>query len=132
MATSLGIGEIVADLIIPYASQMGTFGLGGIIFVLSLLLNFAMTPYAIEACVTLPFTEIVLDLGLDPNFAYNLMALGMDQLLFPYEYTDYLVVFSFGLMTMADFIKVNGIKMVISLIFIFAILMPYWMLIGLI
>ena len=132
VATQLGIGEIVAELVLPYVSQVGTFGAGGLIFVLSLLLNFAMTPYAIEACVTIPFTDIVMGLGLDPNFAYNLMALGMDQLLFPYEYTDYLVVFSFGLMSMKDFIKVNGIKMIISLIFIFVILMPYWMLIGLI
>jgi len=130
VATSLGIGQLVADLVLPYAESMGTYGTGGIIYMLSLLLNFAMTPYAIEACVTIPFTEIVLNLGLDPRFAYNLMAIGMDQLLFPYEYADYLVVFSFGLMSMGDFIKANAIKMVLVTIFLFAILLPYWGLIG--
>ena len=131
VATSLGIGNMVAEAVLPMASSLGTFGLAGTIMGLSTVLNFAMTPYAIEACLTLPFTEISLTSGLlSPRIVYYLMALGMDQLLFPYEYTDYLVIFSFGMVQMKEFMKTMGIKMVLSFVFVLCIMLPYWGLLG--
>lgn len=131
VATSLGMGQMVADMVMPMAIQMGSVGILAVIYGLTIILNFLMTPYAIHACMTVPFMNIALQMGIDP-YAVNFMLMhGSDMVLMPYEYTPYLVVFAFGMIKMKEFIKVMAVKMFVTTVLIFAILMPYWSLLGL-
>ena len=128
----LGLGQIIADIAMPIVagkSLVFTFGLTWIIIVLA---NFILTPLAIMACLSLPMAQIALNLGIDPLAIYFLMTNAYDQILLPYEYALYLIFFSFGLIYLKDFIKIMAVKMGLNLIFCLTIMIPYWMLIGLI
>ena len=78
-----------------------------------------------------PLTNIALSLGIEPYAILYAFNFGLDQVLFPYEYAIYLIYFSFGMLTMKDFIKFFGTKMVLSIIFLLVCVVPYWMVIGL-
>ena len=49
----------------------------------------------------------------------------------PDEYAIYLIYFSFGMLTMKDFVKFFSTKMVLAFIFLVVLVIPYWTLIGL-
>ena len=70
-------------------------------------------------------------MGLSPiPFAYAVNACS-EAILLPYEYVPYLIVYGFGMISMKDFIKVNILRSVLFFGGFLLILIPYWMLIGL-
>ena len=102
-----------------------------IIFAIVFLLNFAMTPLAIFALITSPMLALAVSLGYSPiPFAYAVNACA-EAILLPYEYVPYLIIFSFGMISMKDFIKVNILRSVLFFGGFLLVLVPYWMLIGL-
>ena len=131
-AGELGIGKIIAQFAAPLIEGHNLFFTFGLTWVIVVLANFILTPLAIMACLSLPMAQIALDLGIDPLAIYFLMTNAYDQILFPYEYALYLIFFSFGLIHLKDFIKIMGIKMILNFIFCLAVMVPYWMFIGLI
>ena len=104
----------------------------GLLFFLVFLLNFLLTPVAIFGVISVPMMQIALALNLPPEtFVYAIIH-SAETVIFPYEYLPYLIVYSFGMMSMKDFVKVSVIRCTIYIIGFFAILVPYWMLIGLV
>lgn len=100
-------------------------------WLLAVVVNFGLTPLAAMASFGVPITEIALSLHMQPYpilYAFNV---GLDQLLFPYEYAIYLIYFSFGMIQIKDFIKFGATKMVLSFLFLMILAVPYWKLIGL-
>ena len=129
VATSLNIGKLIAGLSLPVFNSMETFSQLGFIYLLTFLL--VMTPLAIMSTLTVPLCEIAAGIGTDPRvFVYTILH-GIEALVFPYEYVAYLVVYSFGMMTMKEFIKMNVIRTVLCFLGLMFICIPYWMLIGL-
>ena len=110
---------------------MGGFGIAGTTWLVAVLANFCLTPLAAMASFGVPLTNIALSLGIEPYAILYAFNFGLDQVLFPYEYAIYLIYFSFGMLTMKDFIKFFGTKMVLSIIFLLVCVVPYWMVIGL-
>ena len=53
--------------------------------------------------------------------------LGLDQLILPYEIGTYLIFYSMGYVTLKDFAKCGAAKMLFSIIFTLAIVIPWWM-----
>ena len=45
-------------------------------------------------------------------------------------YVNYLIFFSFGVMSMKDFAKIMGVKMIVGVIFLVTILFGWWNIIG--
>lgn len=131
VAASTGISETITDIIIPFMQDMGAFGIAGTTWLVAVLANFCLTPLAAMASFGVPLTNIALSLGIEPYALLYAFNFGLDQILFPYEYAIYLIYFSFGMLTMKDFIKFFSTKMVLSIIFLLACVVPYWMLIGL-
>ena len=130
VASSMGLGQIIADLAEPYMSGAGLLGFFAIIFLITFALNFLMTPLAIWSLITVPLMQIALDIGMNVRPVAYALVMSSEGILMPYEYVPYLVVFSFGMIKMGDFIKMNALKCVITLIGILCIQIPYWMLIG--
>lgn len=89
-----------------------------------------MTPLAMQAAFTVPLVQIAAQLGINPMAVYYIMMNGCDQIIMPYEYALYLISFAFGIIRLTDFMKLMGIKMVVNLIIAFAVLLPWWKLIG--
>lgn len=130
VGTSLGIGQLVSAVTMPYIEGKSISFVFFVIYILCIVLNFLMTPLAIAAAFSLPFAQIMVNMGVNPDAFFLFETIALDQIFLPYEYVVYLVVFSFGAMRMQDFVKLMSIKAVVATIYIFCLLLPFWKLIG--
>lgn len=132
VATNLGMDEIIGQLCRTLlGGHTSVFAVFAIIFAIVFVLNFFMTPLAIFALIIVPILNLAIDMGFNPvPFAYAVNACS-EAIIFPYEYVPYLLVFSFSMISMKDFIKVNVLRSIIFFGGYLVILVPYWMLIGL-
>lgn len=130
VASSMGLGTLIANIAKPYMSGTGVIGFFVIIFVITFILNFLMTPLAIWSLITLPICQIAVDIGMNIRPVAYALVMSSEAILLPYEYVPYLIVFSFGMISMGDFIKMNAFKCIVTLLGIICIQIPYWMLIG--
>lgn len=115
-----------AESLLPYGSTVAIF----VIYVLGFLLNFLMTPMAMLAAFTGPIVQIAQQLGINPLSIVYSFYFACDQIILPYEYANYLLAYSFGLMSMKHFIQLTGLKLIFGTLFLFAVMLPYWALIG--
>ncbi len=131
VATALGLGDTLASLCINLFSNTNSFttmfaGLFGIVF----LMNFLMTPMAIWSLLSYPVLSAASQLGFSLlPFVYALMT-SSEAIILPYEFIPYLLFFSFGVMKMGDFVKLNIMRSIIYFAGYLFILIPYWHLIG--
>lgn len=131
VATSLGIGNIFAKLAMPVMTSQGSFSFFGMEFLITFVLNFFMTPLAIWSLSTVPMCQIAMEAGINLYPTVYGLIVSSEAILLPYEFIPYLIVYSFGMMSMSDFIKFNLVRCIIFLLGIMFLLVPYWMLIGL-
>lgn len=68
---------------------------------------------------------------MDPTaFIYALMH-SAEAIILPYEYVPYLCVYAYGMLSMKDFAKMSAVRCVLYFAGFMLVLLPYWMLIGL-
>ena len=130
VGTALGIGQIVSGIAVPILAGKSFSFVFFFIYVLFVLLNFVMTPVAIAAAFTMPFAQICVNLGINPEAFFLFETITLDQVFLPYEYVMYLVVFSFGVMQLKDFVQLMTMKFIVATLYIFVLLIPFWRLIG--
>ena len=130
VATSLGLGALLQEVVTPLLSGKSVFVLFLAIWVIMFLGNFVMTPLAMLAAFTVPFLAIAETFGVNPISVLHFMLTAYDQIIFPYEYALYLIFFSFGMISMKDFMKFGAAKTVLNFIICFALLIPWWMFTG--
>lgn len=126
----IGIGALVAAKLVPMLQGMSASWVALAVFFVSIILNFVLTPLAILAGFSEPITQIALGLNMNPQGLLYALYIGADQILFPYEYLSYLIFYAFGLIRMGDFMKLAGLKMVLTTILMVAVLIPWWRLLG--
>jgi len=133
VASNLGIGQILSQLCLDIVTTFGNnvFTVFGLIFAVVFALNFLMTPTAIYALISEPMCIVAQTLGY--SVVPFLLATNAcsEAILLPYEYIPYLIVFSFGMMSMKDFIKTNILRSLLFFGGFLLLVVPYWMLIGL-
>ena len=127
---ALGLGQIASSLVLPLIEGKSITFFLGLLYVAYFLLNFLLTPNAMISAFTLPLAEIAMQIGLNPMALYIFSLCAFDQVILPYEYVLYLIFFSFGMIYTKDFAKFMGVKMVINIIFVFALLIPWWKFTG--
>ena len=130
VASSLGIGNIIANYATPILQNVSQFGFFGIIFAITFVLNFFMTPMAIWSLMTVPLCDIAVNIGMNIRPVCYSLVMCSEAILLPYEYVPYLVVYSFGMISMSDFLKLNIVRCIFYLIGFMCLLVPYWTLIG--
>ncbi|MHB8073635.1 SLC13 family permease [Desulfosporosinus fructosivorans] len=126
----LGLGKVVATVMLPMLAGKGVMFIFGVVYSMIFSLNFLMTPLAIMSAFTLPLTEIAMSFGINPAAWYMFIQIAIDAIILPYEYVLYLIFFSFGIVKLSDFVKFQAAKSVLTIIFVFVILIPFWRLIG--
>jgi sodium-dependent dicarboxylate transporter 2/3/5 len=133
VATSLGLGQVMIGAMQTLLNgSTNVFMIMLVIFAIVFVLNFLMTPLAIFGMVTGPILTMVTSMGLPAlPFAFAIGACS-EAIILPYEYVPYLTVFAFGMITMKDFIKLNILRSIVFFAGYLVILIPYWMLIGLV
>lgn len=132
VGTHLGIGELVVSYMAPAMSSLSALGSIYTMFFFGTVLNFLLTPTAMFATLPGPITAIAVALNIDPMVLIYPFLLATDAVFLPYEYAPYLIFFSFGTITMGDFVKLSCLKIAIFIISILVLFLPYWYLIGLI
>ena len=115
----------------PYLANFGVTGVLTSMMIIGILSNFIMSPLAIFAALTIPFVEITTSMGIDPIVTIQMIQMASHEVVFPYENTGYLIMFTFGMMGMKDFIKIFGLKAILSVIYFACVAIPYWKIIGL-
>ncbi len=130
VAVSLGIGELLTSNLLPLLEGQSHYVFFIAEWLLAVIGNFVMTPMAVFAAFTMPLASLAQDLGINPFAVYQVLNFGIDQLLFPYESAMYMVFFAYGMMKMSDFIKFNGIKMVVNFVVLVAVMLPWWQFTG--
>ena len=132
VANSLGIGQIIANAVLPLLQGKSVFFVIGAVWLVCVVAKIFLTPLATYATLTVPLTQIALSLGISPLVIYYTMNLSTTEILFPYQWALVLIFMGYNLTSGKDFIRIWGTKMVLSFVFVLAIAVPYWMLIGLI
>lgn len=133
VATSLGLSQMVSI----FAGKMlggesvSMFKISAAVFAVVFILNFLMTPMAIWSLASAPIIGMALEMGLNPvPFVYMLISTA-EAIIFPYEYVPYLILYGLGFMGMKDFIVLNVFRSGAFFIGFMVLLIPWWMLIGL-
>lgn len=129
-ATACNFGSFIGTVSMPMLEGQSITIVILATWLIGVIANFFMTPLSIWSTFAAPFTEIATNLGIDPSVLYQALIYAGDQVILPYENTFYLIIFSFGLLSMKDFAKGFGIKMIVNLIWLAVIAIPYWNLIG--
>ena len=132
VSAELGIGELLAGIITPIMENVPVPVFILITWLLAVIVNLMMTPLAAIAAFTIPIAQIALNYGISPIPVMYTFVQGLDQVFLPYEYLNYLFAFSFGLVTTKQFLQFFTLKMAVNIVYIMVIVVPYWMLIGLI
>ncbi len=132
VANELGFGGMIAQTVLPFLTGKNIFVMLGAIWVICVIANFPLTPMAIYATFTLAFTEIGMQLGINPFAIFYTIQAGSAEILFPYQWALPLFYVSFGLISTKDFMRIWGVKMAMSIVFLMLIVVPYWKLIGLV
>lgn len=131
-ASTLGLGNIIADFCLPLFEGGNIFTRVSLVYGVCFVLNFLMTPLAIFSLITVPLCNIAMMIGIDPRvFVYTILH-ACEAIILPYEYVPYLIAYSFGMMTMVDFIKLNVMRTCIYFAGFLLLVVPYWMLLGII
>lgn len=126
VAGAMGFGDAISQAIVPMMEGKSFIFVLACIYVGYFILNFVMTPMAINVAFSLPLAQIAVGIGLNPMAVYMIMGNASDQILLPYEVVLWLVYFSFGMISMKDFVKFMGTKTIVNACFIFLILVPWW------
>ncbi len=90
-----------------------------------------MPPTAIYALISEPMCIVAQTLGYSAVPFLLATNACSEAILLPYEYIPYLIVFSFGMLSMKDFIKTNILRSILFFGGFLILLIPYWMIIGL-
>ncbi|MDO4280477.1 MAG: SLC13 family permease [Peptococcaceae bacterium] len=127
---TLGVGEIISNLISPMLE-----GKSPTVALLSLLIfgtiaNFALTPTAMLTALSGPIAAIAKNIGLNIDAAMYALAHSTDLIFLPYEFIPYLIFFSFGAISMGDFIKISSLRVGLFFVFYVVVLIPFWYLVG--
>jgi len=131
LGTKLGLGELLQATFMPLLEGTNAFGFLGVVFLLSTILDFVLTPLAILTLLATPVAQMGASLGIDPMASMLTLYYSVEAIFMPHESTGYLLMYSFGMMKMKDFIALQGIKSVLIFIVFIALVIPYWMMMGL-
>ena len=126
----LGFGPLLSSVLMPILEPLGTNVVVVIIWLLGIVLNMLMTPMAVIGAFSAPVAQLAVDLGINPTGALYALLNSMDMVVMPYEAVPYLIAFSFGFISMQDFIKYSFFKIVLGTAFLVVIMLPFWHIIG--
>lgn len=131
VAGSVGIGEFINATLVPHLEGVNEPVLCMLIYLFAFLLNFIMTPAAELNAFGVPLAEITtqLDYGIYPVM-YSFFN-GVSNFILPYESAWPLFVYTFGLIPMADWIKIYSIKAVLCFVWLATLGLFWWNFIGL-
>ena len=129
-AAAAGAGPWIAQVLMPVLSGMNHYLFVFFSYVFGVVMNFLMTPMAAMSSLSQPLADIAATLGVSSRVTMLSFCAGLEQWILPYEVGSLVTMFSLGFVTMKDFIKFGLLKMVVVTVCMLALVIPYWMLLG--
>ena len=130
IASSLGIADALSSCLLPIFRDLGTWPAVATFWGIVGSLNIFLTPIAIYSAFGEPFMLLFQQIGINPHSVMFLSVMGGDAIFLPHEHMFYLIIFSFGMISMKTFVKLWSIKLPFHLACILLLQLPYWKLIG--
>lgn len=131
VGAEVGFGDFLSKIAVPMLSGKSPLIACIAFMLLGTIANFFMTPFAMLGSLSLPFAQIAVSLGISPVAAVMILLYSCEILILPYQSAGNLIMYSFGLMPMKDFIKQEGLKALFMIIGFIILMYPLWILFGL-
>ena len=129
-ATAIGLGDLLEQILTPIVQDQNVTMVFLGTYAGSTLMNFLMTPMAIMSAFSMPLTQIFMTIGVSPTAFVYFFIHALSAIVLPYEVALWLIFYSFGMVSMKDFAKYMIVISVVDVVWVFAIMIPYWDLIG--
>lgn len=130
---AVGIGPAISTYVTPFLQGCPKPVFLFLCIIFGIIMNILMTPSAMQGMFPGPLAALGTGLGISyPLLPFMAMFFSNDMVLFPYENAYLLVLFGFGVMSMKEFMKYNIIKMGITLVLFWVLVIPWWYLMGVI
>lgn len=131
VATELGIAKMIAGKVTEFL----IFNIPVFYLIISCFLGMItllfLTPMTGLATMSVPITELSLQLQIDPRVFLYSFNYGMDQFFFPYQYGVVLFLYSFQRVKLKYLLQVLSVKVLVATLVFFPLAMLYWYVIGL-
>lgn len=131
VAKSTGVDMVLAGAIAPMLEGCSEMGSVLMAYLAGTILNFLLTPLAAFSAMTVPLTQLSLELGINPIPVMYSFSYGLEQYIFPYEYAVLLYFYSTGWVKLKHIMAVFAVRFVVALVLLLAVAMPYWKALGL-
>jgi di/tricarboxylate transporter len=133
VAGHAGVGKWLSDQMLPLAQSMDSlFGLSTLAYFFGAIFNFILTPLAAQALMTVPLSELAISMHVQPYPVVYSFLYGTDQYLFAYEFALLLLFCSTGHLRLRHVMKLLGIRMVLCPVFLGAVAIPFWSMLGIV
>lgn len=131
VATSTGTTGLVVKTITPvFDGKSSLFVIAGT-YVFAILAHLMTTTIAAISAFMPAIVELYKHLGLNPLVGGYTMVLGLNPIIFPYQFAPFMIIYSFGYINFKDACKINLFRYVAGILFLLGIAVPFWKLIGL-
>ena len=133
VGAAVGIGPAISKYLTPMLEGCPIPVFLFLCIIFGIIMNILMTPSAMQGMFPGPLAALGTGLGIAyPLLPFMAMFFANDMVFFPYENAYLLVLYGFGAMSMKDFMAYNLIKMIITLVLFWVLVLPFWYFMGLI
>lgn len=129
VSTHIGAGSFIADIIhnvMPENIQTASL----LIYLVVFLGNILLTPLALLSGLLTPLLELGINMGWSPTGMGFLFGSCIDNIILPHETTTALIIFSFGIIKMKDFIKYFALRSILFIPILLVVVIPWFKFIG--
>jgi len=130
VASALNVEDLISSLVTPLLAGKGTLGALLIMISLGVFCNLFMTPYSMVAALSMPFALLGADLAIPPLTTVMTLILSTEMIFFPHQIAACLFMYSFGFISMGNFIKFFTVKTFLTYVFFAVIMFPLWRAFG--
>ena len=130
--SAVGVNQFLGSLIAPLLVNAGETLCMFFVWLFACVANFFLTPLASINTLLPAVVEITHELGIpELPVLYTFLQGATNTCVLPYEIAMPLFMFSYGMCSLKQFVKAMGLITVLNGIFVVAVMVPYWNLIGL-
>lgn len=130
VANTLNVGAIISETLLPMLQQTNRYTLLVFMWFFANAVHFFMTPLAATSAFVPAMVSIAEGLNLSVTGTIYSYIWGLTQLVFPYQWVLFLITFSYGMFDNKTAVKFCATRLALSFVFLVAVMIPYWMMIG--
>ena len=130
--SSVGTGSFLAGMVEPLLTGVGETARMFFVWLIATLANFFLTPLASINTLLPSIVEITESMGMATTPVFYMFMQGVtNTCVLPYEVAMPMMMYSYGMVNMKQFVKTMGLITILNGVYMVAVMVPYWHLIGL-